>query len=205
MSSEAKPLGILRPLGGGDPIPLFKDELVVGRRPTSDIRLDFENVSGKHCVLRLIKGVWHIRDLGSTNGTSLNSQRIAHEENVLPDDQIGIASHYFHLDYEPIGPAAVTGNKEALADDEEIVEKKHQHSLMELAGMGADVDIPATRRNRRPTKPPERIVRLSADQGEFEDSLPEHVKNAPKPKIETKDDDFLKFIEDDVKEPGKKK
>jgi pSer/pThr/pTyr-binding forkhead associated (FHA) protein len=202
MSSDSKPLGILRPLGGGDPIPLQKDEMIVGRRPTSDIRLDFENVSGKHCVLRMIKGVWHVRDLGSTNGTTLNSQKIAHEESVMPDDEIGIASHYFNIDYEPIGPAALLGNKNALAEDEEIVEHRKQHSLMELAGLSTDIDR-AMPKKSRPTRPPERIVRISADEGEFEDSLPEHVKNAPKPKVEVKDDDFLKFVEEDVNKPKK--
>ena len=66
-------LGIMHPVGGGDPIPLTKAELVVGRRPGCDIRLDFENISGKHCVLRLINGVWMVRDLGSTNGTTVNN------------------------------------------------------------------------------------------------------------------------------------
>ena len=202
--SSAKPLGILKPLGGGDPVPLLKDELMVGRRPGSDIRLDFENVSGKHCVLRYIKGVWHVRDLGSTNGTSLNGQRITHEENVLPDDELGVATHFFHIDYEPVGPAAVSGGNAVLAEDEEIAQQKKQHSLVELAGLSDDVDIAITRK-RRPSKPPERIVRLSADEADFDDALPEEVRNAPPARIETQEDDFLNLIEEDVKSASEKK
>ncbi|HEV3121639.1 MAG TPA: FHA domain-containing protein [Isosphaeraceae bacterium] len=202
--SSIKPLGILKPLGGGDPIPLSKDELVVGRRPNSDIRLDFENVSGKHCVFRYIKGIWHVRDLGSTNGTTLNGQKIAHEESVLPDDEVGVATHFFHIDYEPIGPAAVQGGNAALADDEEISLQKKQHSLVELAGLSEDVDIAVSRR-KRPGRAPERIVRPSVDEAEFDDALPEHVRSAPAPKVEVKDDDFLKFVEEDVKLPAKDK
>ena len=56
-------------------------------------------------------------------------------------------------------------------------------------------------RHRAPQKAPEKIERLSADEAEFEDVLPEHVKNDPTPVIETTDDDFLKLIEDDVKKP----
>ena len=69
-------------------------------------------------------------------------------------------------------------------------------SLMELAGLDTDDDRP---KRRRPERAPEVIERLSADEAEFDDALPEHVKAAPRPAVETTDDDFLKFIEDDVK------
>ena len=77
MMSPRKSLGVMLPLGGGDPIPLKKDELVIGRRPNCDIRLDFENISGKHCILKFIRGTWHVRDLGSTNGTTVDGLRIS--------------------------------------------------------------------------------------------------------------------------------
>ena len=38
-------LGMLQPVGGGDPIPLTKPEMLIGRRPACDIRLDYENIS----------------------------------------------------------------------------------------------------------------------------------------------------------------
>ena len=63
MMNPRKSLGVMRPLGGGDEIPLKKEELVLGRRPTCDIRLDFENISGKHCLLKFVGGTWHVRDL----------------------------------------------------------------------------------------------------------------------------------------------
>ena len=72
MRPHAEILGILQPVGGGDPIPLNKPEMIIGRRPSCDIRLDFENISGKHCMLRFINGVWNVKDLGSTNGTTVN-------------------------------------------------------------------------------------------------------------------------------------
>jgi len=79
MSSDPKILGIMNPMGGGDPIPLTKERLLIGRRPTCDIRLDFEKISGKHCELRLVKGVWVVKDLDSTNGTTVNGRRISSE------------------------------------------------------------------------------------------------------------------------------
>ena len=43
--------GELIPVGGGDPIPLMKEQLVIGRREKCDIVLRFANVSGEHCEL----------------------------------------------------------------------------------------------------------------------------------------------------------
>ena len=196
MSAERKVLGVMKPMGGGDEIPLYKNEIVVGRRASCDIVLDFTNVSGKHCMLRLLNSVWHARDLGSTNGTTINGLQLSSEHSLMPDDELGVASHFFTIDYEPGGPETVLHKHEVM--EEEVADSRHKHSLMELAGLDTDDNKP---RHRRPQKAPEKIERLSADEAEFEDVLPEHVKNDPPPVIETTDDDFLKFIEDDVKKP----
>ncbi len=131
-----RPLGIMKPLGGGDPIPLKKTELVIGRRPTCDIRLDFENVSGKHAKLRFVNGVWHVRDAGSTNGTTVNGHKIHSEHGLMPDDELGVAGHYFLIDYDPIAPTSLLDANQIL--DAEINEAPRQRSLMELAGLESE-------------------------------------------------------------------
>jgi predicted component of type VI protein secretion system len=93
-------LGELIPLGGGDPIPLLKDKLVVGRREGCDIVLNFPNVSARHCELSLHDGNWTIRDLGSTNGTKVNGEYLG-EQRLLPGDEIGIAKHMYEISYAP--------------------------------------------------------------------------------------------------------
>jgi pSer/pThr/pTyr-binding forkhead associated (FHA) protein len=197
MASDTNVLGVLKPLGGGDPVPMLKSELIVGRRASCDVCLDFTNVSGKHCMFRLLNNVWHVRDLGSTNGTTVNGMQLTSEASIMPDDEVGIAGHLFHVDYEPGGPESIVNKHQVL--DEDIAEARKRHSLMELAGLDTDDNKP--RHRSRPARAPEKIERLSADEAEFEDVLPEHVKHAPAPLVETDDDDFLKLIEDDVKEP----
>src|SRR5438874_10947450 len=112
MRPRSEVLGVLNPVGGGDPIPLVKPELTIGRRPSCDICLDFENVSGKHCVLKFHNQVWHVRDLGSTNGTTVNGAALSSEHSVMPDDELGIAGHLFMIDYEPGAPESVLNKAE---------------------------------------------------------------------------------------------
>jgi pSer/pThr/pTyr-binding forkhead associated (FHA) protein len=200
MLPHAEVLGTLIPVGGGDPIPLLKPELTVGRRGSCDIRLDFQNVSGKHCALRLINGVWHVRDLGSTNGTTVNGSRLSSQHAIMPEDEVGLSDHLYTIHYVPSGPEAFISTHKVL--DQEVQDERKRHSLMELAGLDTDADRP--KKVARLKTAPVLIERLSAEQGEFDDAVPEHFKTAPKPKPKKKedDDDFLKLIEDEVKKPG---
>ena len=93
--------GELLPVGGGDPIPLLKTSLSVGRRESSDIVLRFPNVSGNHCELSLVDGYWFVKDLGSSNGTKVNGTRVV-EQRLEPGDKLSVAKHEFELAYEPV-------------------------------------------------------------------------------------------------------
>lgn len=61
--------GELIPIGGGDPIPLLRKALLVGRSESCDVVLRFSNVSAQHCRLILDEGYWLVADAGSRNGT----------------------------------------------------------------------------------------------------------------------------------------
>jgi len=185
----------MHPVGGGDPIPLIKAEILIGRRPGCDIRLDFENISGKHCRLRFLNGIWMVRDLGSTNGTTVNGSLLASEQSLMPDEELGVAGHLFTIDYEPAGPEAFLSSHKDL--DEEVVVERERHSLMDLAGLDTDQT-----QQKRPKRAPTVIERLSADEAEFDDVVPQHFKTPPKPKKQPTDDDFFKSIEDEVKKPS---
>jgi len=128
-SARCVMLGELQPLGGGDPIPLLKATLLVGRRESVDIVLRFPNVSGTHCELSLVDGYWYVKDLGSSNGTKVNGTRVS-EQRLDPGDILSVAKHEYEVSYEPVqvGARGVPSEKPAAND-------VFGRSLLETAGL----------------------------------------------------------------------
>jgi adenylate cyclase len=120
--------GELVPVGGGDPIPLIRPVLTIGRRDSCDICLRFPNVSGTHCELTFEDGRWMIRDLDSTNGTKVNGLRIRRKV-LFPQDAVSIADHRYTIDYAPARVSRIL--EEALDDEEDILKQP----LLERAGL----------------------------------------------------------------------
>jgi hypothetical protein len=98
--------GELHPIGGGDPIPLLKKNLLVGRRESCDIVLRFSNVSSQHCELHVNDGFWYVRDLNSRNGVKVNGNQVT-EKRVDPGDVLWIAKHAYEVKYSPVDLGAV--------------------------------------------------------------------------------------------------
>jgi predicted component of type VI protein secretion system len=99
--------GELIPLGGGDPIPLLKKQLLAGRRESCDIVLRFANVSAHHCQLFIESGYWYVRDMQSRNGVKINDVRVDGQRRLDPGDIVAIAKHKYRLEYEPAELGAV--------------------------------------------------------------------------------------------------
>lgn len=98
--------GELVPVGGGDPIPLLKPALTVGRRENCDIVLRFSNVSSQHCQLTLVSGYWYVRDMNSRNGIKVNGNRVQ-EKRIDPGDELSVARHKYTVEYSPADLGAV--------------------------------------------------------------------------------------------------
>src|SRR4051794_5762306 len=107
----------LIPLDGGPPIEIGRDLTLVGRKEDCDLRLDHKSVSKMHCVIVKTDGMLLLRDLGSTNGTRVNGQRVRRAI-LLPNDQLNIASYKFRVHLGPDAPAPAERRGGALRPDE---------------------------------------------------------------------------------------
>ena len=125
--------GELIPVGGGDPIPLLKKRLMIGRRESCDIVLRFANVSGQHCELIADKGYWYVMDKGSRNGTKVNGVRVASMRKRLdPSDILTVAKHKYELRYSPVEDLGASG---APPTDEDDIRNIMDQSLLARAGL----------------------------------------------------------------------
>src|SRR5579862_6890476 len=97
----------LVPLEGGNPVEIKKELVLVGRKEDCDLQLDHKSISKLHCVIVRTDGLLLLRDLGSTNGTRVNGQRVRRAA-LLPNDQLSIASCKFRVylgpDQAPAAP-----------------------------------------------------------------------------------------------------
>ena len=115
--------GELVPCGGGDPIPLLKAELLIGRAGSCDIALRYPNVSARHCALSFRNGYWHVQDLGSSNGIKVNGLR-CDESFLHPGDELTVAKHRYEMNYQADPSAPPPEEEDPFAK-----------SLMEKAGL----------------------------------------------------------------------
>ena len=70
----------------GKSLVLPRGKLVIGRGPECFIRSTSDSVSRQHCLLKVSEGEVLVRDLGSTNGTLVNGNRLLNEKPLRDGD-----------------------------------------------------------------------------------------------------------------------
>ncbi len=64
----------------------------IGRAPECELRLDDTYASQQHARIFGRNGSWYVEDLGSTNGTFVNEQKLAAPAMLQPGDRIRIGT-----------------------------------------------------------------------------------------------------------------
>ena len=73
---------------------LAKDRTVIGRQEGCQIRIPIAGVSRTHCEVRVEDGSVIVKDLGSSNGTYVNQERVT-EQPVAAGDLISMGGQVF--------------------------------------------------------------------------------------------------------------
>src|ERR1700733_5620901 len=131
----------LIPIDGGPAILITRDVTVVGRgRNLCDVLLQQNSISKLQFLIAKTDGLLFIRDLGSTNGTKVNGQRVTRGA-LLPGDELAFASAQFRVH---LGPS-VRGEEGDLGSDErtDILEPRGETPAEEKEAVDSLDDDPA--------------------------------------------------------------
>lgn len=66
---------------------------VIGRHPECELNLRMDDVSRRHAEVRFDDGTWQARDLGSTNGTFVNGEKVEGSQTLKPGDLIEVGEN----------------------------------------------------------------------------------------------------------------
>ncbi|HEV3235575.1 MAG TPA: FHA domain-containing protein [Gemmataceae bacterium] len=114
----------LIPLDGSGTINIDRDVTLVGRQEGCDMRIQHKSVSKMHCVIARTDGLLLVRDLGSTNGTRVNGQRVRRAA-LLPNDNLAVAGFKFRVHLGPDDEAALPEDRTQQLDAQDVSRLLH--------------------------------------------------------------------------------
>jgi pSer/pThr/pTyr-binding forkhead associated (FHA) protein/uncharacterized protein involved in exopolysaccharide biosynthesis len=79
----------------GTVFPVIQRSLLIGRSLSADVRVDEQAISNEHARLEQTDAGFTLLDLGSTNGTYVNGQRLVHAAQLSGGDTIQMGSTTF--------------------------------------------------------------------------------------------------------------
>ncbi len=77
----------------GKVYPIMKQDIIIGRDPNSDILINDAEVSRHHATIKLQPEGYVFEDLGSTNGTIINGQRLMGPHVLQAGEIINLGEH----------------------------------------------------------------------------------------------------------------
>jgi pSer/pThr/pTyr-binding forkhead associated (FHA) protein len=119
--------------GGTGPalVPLPGDDASIGRAESNPVPLPADSaVSRVHAVITRYGDAWCVKDLGSTNGTYLNGQRVMSEQPLRPGDEIRVGTT--RLVFRSAGTRSDSGATARVTARVPELTKRERNVLVEL-------------------------------------------------------------------------
>jgi pSer/pThr/pTyr-binding forkhead associated (FHA) protein len=120
---------------GGSEILIDRTLLVIGRHPHCDSRLVSPRVSRWHCCVIAVAGEVCVRDLGSTNGTWINGQRVT-SGRIRCGDVLSIAHIRYRIEEGQADRAHTADAPDRLDDQIISLADTHGTALCDECGGG---------------------------------------------------------------------
>lgn len=122
----------------GQSIALTKKKFLIGREQDCQLRPNSELVSRHHCVFTVDDFSCRLRDLGSTNGTSVNGERIRKETVLEPGDRVIVGNLEFEVKVNAASTEAVPQEATSPLPEDTIV--AGTDTLTEMPALGGTAE-----------------------------------------------------------------
>jgi DNA-binding winged helix-turn-helix (wHTH) protein len=93
-------------------MPLEDGEHIAGRDARCALVIDADTVSRRHARITVVSGAATIEDLGSTNGTHVNGQRISAPTRLAAGNEVALGSEVLHVSARSAARTVRVGSEE---------------------------------------------------------------------------------------------
>ena len=96
----------------GKRIVLERGRFLIGREQDCNLRPSSDLVSRHHCVFHVDDFTARLRDLGSTNGTLVNGERLTGERTLSSGDRVSVGKLTFEVELKEVSDARAAAERE---------------------------------------------------------------------------------------------
>ncbi len=156
----------------GHIIPLVSSRFLIGREEDCHLRPNSDLVSRHHCVFKLDEYSLRVRDLGSSNGTFVNGERLRGEVILNTGDKIAVGQLDFEVAIgdavsQPMPASVALGTADDQTDAYTMGDTPHSGMTIELPAFDpSEVDQTAQTMFVAPTSPPQSLQETMSMHGD---------------------------------------
>lgn len=120
-------LVIVKADGSTRDFPLTAQRTVIGRQNTCGLRIPLHSVSRKHCEVQMLDDQLVVRDLGSSNGTQINDQKVKGTAKLNAGDRLQLGPVIFTV--------VIDGKPEVVDPSMTLIHQAHQVESEKMEGV----------------------------------------------------------------------